>query len=66
MDRDAIEECLAKGDFGPDTCFPIPCFALDTCSFDVFDGDGDKRMLSAGAPSFEEFRKSHKERKAHK
>ena len=29
-------------------------------------GIPDKRMLTAGAPSFEEYRKSHKERKAHK
>ena len=27
---------------------------------------GGKRMLTAGAPSFEEYRKSHKERKSHK
>ena len=29
-------------------------------------GIPDKRMLTAGAPSFEEYRKSHKERKSHK
>ena len=27
---------------------------------------GGKRMLTAGMPSFEEYRKSHKERKSHK
>ncbi len=29
-------------------------------------GPGDKRMLTDGAPTFEKYRKSHKERKAHK
>ena len=33
---------------------------------DECEGHGGKRMLTAGAPSFEEYRKSHKERKSHK
>ena len=33
---------------------------------DECEDHGGKRMLTAGAPSFEEYRKSHKERKSHK
>ena len=44
----------------------MTCYFNDNGDCDEDDNHGGKRMLTAGAPSFEEYRKSHKERKSHK
>ena len=59
------DDCACMLDVGGDATTITRDSAVDALPSEVCSG-GDKRMLTAGAPSFEEFRKSHKERTSHK